>query len=241
MTTPLNVLITGNSSGIGRALTREYLQRGCRVFGLSRRGCDGLSGELRDVRCDLGETESIEPALEQLLGGESRLHLVVLNAGVLGRIEQLNRIPLGEIRRVMDINLWANKVIMDWLHHRGMEVGQVVMISSGAAVNGSRGWGGYSLSKAALNMLAKLYVTEFPQTHICALAPGLVHTRMLDDIRDHVDASEFPSAQRLRDAIGTVQMPEPASAGSMLAQIFERLPDYPSGSFLDIRTMDCVD
>ena len=114
---------------------------------------------------------------------------------------------------------------------------QIVFMSSGAAVNGNKGWSGYALSKAALNMMAQLYVHEFPDTHIAAFAPGLVHTQMQDDIRDNVDSAAFPSMQVLKDAIGTSLMPEPREAGRLLADAFERLPQYPSGSFLDIRSM----
>jgi NAD(P)-dependent dehydrogenase (short-subunit alcohol dehydrogenase family) len=232
-----NVLITGNSSGIGLGMTQEYLARGGQVYGLSRRGCPLDDPGLHDTRCDLADFGSIGPALGRLLAGVNELDLVVLNAGILGDIAELHATPMEDAKRVMDINLWANKAVMDWLHASGIRVRQVVFMSSGAAVNGNKGWGGYALSKAALNMMAQLYVHEFPDTHIAALAPGLVHTQMQDDIRDNVDSTAFPSTQVLKDAIGTEYMPEPREAGKLLADAFERLPAYPGGSFLDIRSM----
>lgn len=237
MTYRQTVFITGNSSGIGLGLTREYLSRDCEVYGTSRRGCPLEHEHLRNVCCDLADFDTVSPALQSLLGGMDILHLVVLNAGVLGDIRELHETPMEEVRRVMDINLWSYKVVMDWLHDSGIPVGQVVFISSGAAVNSNKGWNGYALSKAALNMMAQLYVHDFPDTHIAAFAPGLVHTQMQDDFRDHVDSSRFPSMQVLKDAIGTELMPEPNEAGRLLADAFERLPRYPSGSFLDIRSM----
>lgn len=86
-------------------------------------------------------------------------------------------------------------------------------------------------------MMAQLYVHGFPDTHIAAFAPGLVQTQMQDDIRDHLDSTRFPSTQLLKDAIGTELMPEPGEAGVLLADAFERLPAYQSGSFLDIRSV----
>ena len=139
-----NLLITGNSSGLGYGLTEEYLSRGYAVYGLSRRGCQGLDGKLADVHCDLADFGAIDPALDVLLGDVAALDLVILNAGVLGEIKDLQDTSLDEIRRVMDINVWANKVILDWLIHSGKPVQQIVMISSGAAVNGNRGWGAYA-------------------------------------------------------------------------------------------------
>jgi benzil reductase ((S)-benzoin forming) len=231
------VFITGNSSGIGLGLTREYLSRDCEVYGVSRRGCPLQNERLHDICCDLADFGTVAPALQSLLGDTGALDLVVLNAGVLGDIRELHDTPMADIRRVMDINLWANKAVMDWLHDSGIRLRQVVFMSSGAAVNGNKGWSGYALSKAALNMMAQLYVHEFPDTHIAAFAPGLVHTRMQDDIRDHVDSRLFPSTQALKDAIGTAFMPEPREAARLLADAFGKLPAYPSGSFLDIRTI----
>jgi len=236
MTAQKTVLITGNSSGIGHGLTQEYLARGRIVYGVSRRGCAIEHENLHDVRCDLADFGRIGPALATLLQGVDHLDLVVLNAGILGTIGELHAAPMDAVQRVMDINLWSNKAIMDWLHASPLSITQVVFMSSGAAVNGNKGWSGYALSKAALNMMAQLYVHEFPDTHIAAFAPGLVHTQMQDTIRDTVDSRRYPSTQALKDAIGTPLMPEPRAAGRLLATAFEKLPRHPSGSFLDIRT-----
>jgi len=156
---------------------------------------------------------------------------------VLGRIELLHRLPLDEAKAVMEVNLWSNKTVMDWLHAWGRPVHQVVMISSGAAVLGNKGWGGYALSKAALNMLAKLYAHEFPDTHICALAPGIIDTAMMDHLCDEADADAFPALQRLRAARGTEVMPSPREAAHRILSVLPALREQPSGSFVDIRQL----
>ncbi|MEA3291938.1 MAG: SDR family NAD(P)-dependent oxidoreductase [Pseudomonadota bacterium] len=233
------IFITGNSSGLGRGFTRHYLRQGAAVYGLSRRGCEGLEGDLHDIHCDLSDLDSIAPALEILLQGVERLDLVILNAGILGVIQDMHQTSVSDLREIMEINLWANKVILDRLLGSGPAVDQIVLISSGAAVNGSKGWGGYSISKAALNMLTRLYAAEFPDTHLCALAPGLVDTPMQDYLCDpaSVDAAEFPSVQKLRNARGTANMPTADQAAVNIAAVIPRLKAYPSGEFLDVRTM----
>lgn len=234
-----NLFITGNSSGLGHALSEVYLQRGWQVYGLSRRGCGDLPGALHDVCCDLSDFDALSLALDNLFEGCSGLDLVILNAGILGRIADLHKTPLPEIQQVMDINVWANKLILDWLLERGLKIGQIVLISSGAAVNGSRGWGAYALSKATLNMLGMLYAHEFPSSHISSLAPGLVDTAMQDYLCDEneTDAARFPSLQRLREARNTPQMPTPRQASEVIADVIPRLLSYPSGAFVDIRKM----
>jgi benzil reductase ((S)-benzoin forming) len=84
----------------------------------------------------------------------------VLNAGVIAEIKDLQHTGLDEIKRVMDINVWSNKILIDLLISQEEPPKQIAAISSGASVYGNRGWNAYSLSKAALNMLIKLYARE---------------------------------------------------------------------------------
>jgi NAD(P)-dependent dehydrogenase (short-subunit alcohol dehydrogenase family) len=226
-------LVTGTSSGLGRGLAGQLQQRGWRVYGCSRRGCD-IAG-VRDVQVDLSDHERIDEALTGLLDDSPRLDLVVLNAGVLGEIRDMTQTPLADLQRIMDINVWANKVILDWLHAWERPLGQVVLVSSGAAVLGNRGWGGYALSKATLNMLARLYAHEFPATHICALAPGIIDTSMMDYLCNEADAKRFPALGRLRRARGTAAMPDADAAAQRLVEVLPALRERPSGDFVDIR------
>lgn len=225
--------ITGTSSGLGRGLAEILSRQGWAVYGCSRRGCDLPA--VRDRICDLTDEAAVPKALSQLLADVDALDLVVLNAGVVGEIKHLTDTPLDDLKRVMDINLWANKTVMDWLHGCGRPIGRIVMVSSGAAILGNKGWGGYALSKATLNMLVKLYAHEFPQTHLTALAPGIVDTAMMDHLCDEADADAFPALQRLRKARGTDAMPGPVAAAERLVSVLPHLSDWPSGSFVDIR------
>ncbi len=227
------VLITGNSSGLGEGLSQVYLEKGWQVYGCSRRGC-ALEG-VQDIRLDLSDFDAVPLALQTLLDGVDSLDLVVLNAGVLGEIRDLHETPVEKLREIMEINVWANKVIMDWLHQWDRPVGQVVMISSGASVLGNRGWSGYALSKATLNMLGRLYSHEFPDTHISAIAPGLIDSAMMDYLCEVPDPKAYPALARLRGARGTETMPDPYSAARRIVAIMEKFRDYPSGSFIDIR------
>ncbi|MCB1757090.1 MAG: SDR family NAD(P)-dependent oxidoreductase [Gammaproteobacteria bacterium] len=234
-----NVLITGNSSGLGLAFTRHLLQQGTSVFGLSRRGCPLEDKRLSDIRCDMADLDSIAPALDELLGDTRTLDLVLLNAGILGEIRDLHETPVADIEHVMRINVWANKIVLDTLLSRSIACKQIVLISSGAGVNGNKGWGAYSLSKAALNMLTMLYAHEMPQSHLSALAPGLVDTAMQDYLCDETikAVSDFPSLGRLRSARGTVDMPTPDVAAQKILDTLPELLKQASGSYSDIRSL----
>ena len=231
------LLITGVSSGLGLGLAAASLDRGDRVFGLSRRS-PGLVGRrgFTFLSLDLARLEAIPDSVSRLLQGVKSLDTIILNAGILGRIADQCETEVAELQAVMQVNVWANKVLLDALFSQGVAAEQVVGISSGASVSGARGWSGYSVSKAALNMLVKLYAAERPQTHFSAVAPGLVDTAMQDYARAFPADPRFPSMDRLKRASGTPDMPAPEVAAPRLLAYFKRLRNRPSGGFYDIRT-----
>ena len=226
----MKLFITGIGSGLGKALAEEALKRGYEVYALSRRLPGDLRGKVRFKGCDLLELERIHPAVVELLSGVDSLDLVILNAGVLGRFGDMHEVPLYEMEKVMDINVWANKVIIDALIDLNIPIRQIVGISSGAAVNCNRGWNAYSISKAALNCLLKLYAREMEKTHITALAPGLVLTPMLEEVMRQ-DERKFPSIKRIKESPKRT----PEEAAKLLFDTFPRLLEFESGSFVDVR------
>lgn len=167
------------------------------------------------------------------------MDLVILNAGILNDIRDLKDTDIEEIKKVMDVNVWANKVLIDVLFEQLDSIHQVVAISSGAAVSGTRGWNAYALSKATLNMLIDLYSREHPQTHFCALAPGLIETGMQDYLNNLPEAYEkkFPMVKKLKEARGTDNMPKSKEAAVIVANAIQKITDHESGNFLDVRNM----
>ena len=228
-----NILITGVSSGLGEALAKTYLENGDNVYAIGKTIPKKLDHypHFFFFPYDLSETFMIRSTLEEFLAHRS-FDIVILNAGLLGRIETLSQTELNDIKNVMEVNVWANKELIDTLNAHA-HVKQIVGISSGAAVNGSKGWGTYSLSKAGLNMLLKVYAKELPDIHFTALAPGVIHTPMVQHIIDEVDDELYPSAKKLKE--GDIQTAQ--EAANHLITIFPQLLEYESGSFLDVRTM----
>jgi len=229
-----NILITGVSSGLGEALAEKYLENGDTVYAIGKTIPKKLDHypHFFFFPYDLSETFMIQSTLKEFLQHRS-FDIVILNAGVLGDIKHLSQTDLMDAKTVMEVNVWANKELIDILNAYA-QVKQIVGISSGAAVNGSKGWGAYSLSKAALNMLLSVYAKELPEIHFTALAPGVIRTPMVEHIIKEVDDTLFPSAKRLKE--NPIQTPEEAAKN--LIDIFPQLLAYESGSFLDVRTMD---
>ena len=232
------VLITGVSSGLGHGLAKIYLERGADVFGCSRREpSDLVEAGLQFASLDLSAGCNQQAAFEQLIKKVPHFDLVVLNAGKLGQIRDMADCPLEDLRETMEVNVWANKWLLDSLFKGGRRVDQVVGISSGASQSGSRGWNGYSLSKAALNMLVRLYAGERPDTHFTSLAPGLVDTAMQDYLTNLPEDDRYKPLEILKQAKGTDQMPDGEACAEKLIEAFPKLLDRESGAYADIRKL----
>ncbi|NKB62692.1 MAG: SDR family NAD(P)-dependent oxidoreductase [Gammaproteobacteria bacterium] len=233
--------ITGISSGLGLSLSNQIMGSGQHVYGVSRRGHpqEPKSPYLHESKLDLLDLNSIPGTLAELLKEPTTIDVAILNAGILGDISRMSDTSVAQLERIMTVNVWANKIIMDWFLQNPVQVDQLILISSGAAVNGGKGWSGYSLSKAALNMLAQLYAHELSATHVISLAPGLVDTAMQEFISNpgNIDTNEFPSFQQLRDARQGGSMPTAPEAAARIISILPELKKFDSGSFIDIRDL----
>ena len=233
----MNIFITGNSSGIGLGLTNYYLAKGDHVWGCSRRGCPIEHENLHDAKIDLCDFDKLGSALDRCEFPDDGFELIVLNAGKLGDLKDMSASSLDDLESIMNTNVWANKLLIDELLTRQLCTDQIIAISSGAAVNGSRGWAGYSISKAALNMMILLYSRENEHLHFTAFAPGLVDTPMQDYIYNLEMTDELQAMQRLKDARYTDAMPDPDTWAQRFDESLEKLKIFPSGSFLDIRKL----
>lgn len=235
----MNVFITGTSSGFGFGLAKNYLEKGHTVYGISRKRNETLIAypNFRFLVQDISMHNELQTNLVSFFTEVETLDLIILNAGILNEIKDLKDTSLDEIEKVMQINVWSNKVLIDTLFRIIPEIKQVVAVSSGASVSGARGWNAYSLSKATLNMLINLYAREFTETHFSALAPGLIDTGMQDYIYSLQNDEKFPVVQRLKQAKGTQDMPKPEKAAEKFADAVEKVKEFDSGSFQDVRKL----
>lgn len=230
----MNIFITGISSGIGKAMALNFANKGFNVYGISRSKLDYEHKNLTHMIHDIKDTQT-DP-LDLLIGTDS-LDYVFLNAGVLGEISNIKDAKVEDLKDTTEINLWSQKRVIDNLlsNHK---VKHIYAISSGAAIKGSKGWSGYSISKAAFKMLIELYASETEHTQFLSVAPGLVNTQMQDYICDTVDKEKFPNMQRLKDARDNGSMNTPDELAKKFDDKLDFLNTLSSGDFIDLRSLD---
>jgi len=175
-------LVTGAGRGIGLELCRQLQQRGEKVIAV----CRQASAELRALDCRIIEgVEVTDGASLQRLAAElagERIDALVNNAGILGR-ESLDDLDVERIRRQFEVNALGPLRVTRALLPNLAVGSKVVIITSrmgSIADNGSGGYYGYRMSKAAVNMAGVSLAHDLRERGIAVLLlhPGMVATQM---------------------------------------------------------------
>jgi NAD(P)-dependent dehydrogenase (short-subunit alcohol dehydrogenase family) len=240
MTKPLAdriALVTGATRGIGRALTLALARAGAHVVATGR--TQGALEELDDAVRGAGSTATLVPLemrdypgiyrlAEALNERHQRLDILIGNAAIAGQ-----RSPLGHVEpkawdEAMAINVTANYHLiraMDLLLRRS-EAGRAVFMTSGAATHARAYSGPYSVSKAALNVLARTYAAETDATpvRVNLFNPGPTRTRMRAMVMPGEDPATLPSPDEVAAKIVDLCLPDVTETG--------KLYDFPAGKLL---------
>ncbi|HEY7051887.1 MAG TPA: SDR family oxidoreductase [Mycobacterium sp.] len=173
-----HVIITGASSGIGRASAVAVAERGATVFALARNGhaLDALIDEIRNsggdayaFSCDITDSSSVEHTVKDILGRFGYVDYLVNNAGRSIRRSVVNSTDrLHDYERVMAVNYFgAVRMVLALLPHwRERRFGHVVNVSSAGAQARNPKYSAYNPSKAALDAFADVVASETLSDHI---------------------------------------------------------------------------
>jgi NAD(P)-dependent dehydrogenase (short-subunit alcohol dehydrogenase family) len=184
-------LVTGASRGIGRAAAKALAQAGAHVVLVARTvgALEALDDEIRAgggtatlVPLDLTDFAAIDRLGATLFERWGRLDAVLGNAGVLGALMPLAQMDPKIFANLLDVNVTANWRLIrsfDPLLRRS-NAGRALFVSSGAARRLRAYWGGYAMSKAALEAVVLTYAAECVGTEVKVnlLNPGPLRTRM---------------------------------------------------------------
>jgi NAD(P)-dependent dehydrogenase (short-subunit alcohol dehydrogenase family) len=183
-----SVLITGCSSGIGRALALGLHQRGYQVFATVRQARDMAhlaALGLESLTLDLTSSESIRQALDEILTRtQGRLYALINNGayGQPGAVEDLSRDAL---RRQFETNLFGTQELTNRVlpAMRAQNDGRIIQISSILGIIALAYRGAYTASKYALEALSDTLRLELRGTniHVTLIEPGPITSRFRDN------------------------------------------------------------
>jgi NAD(P)-dependent dehydrogenase (short-subunit alcohol dehydrogenase family) len=200
------VLITGANKGIGLELSRQLRERGDEVIALCRKASPELEG--LGVRLFEGVDVTDQAALEEVarkLAG-TRVDVLINNAGIL-RNETFDRLDFDQIREQFEVNALGALRVTSALSQCLRKGSKIILITSrmgSIGDNGSGGYYGYRMTKAALNMAGVNLAHDFrgKGVSVAILHPGLVATGMTG----HHGISTSESAAGLISRIDEVRL-----------------------------------
>ena len=164
------------------------------------------------VQFDLTKTDKVDALGPSLFQRWGKVDIVVANAGVLGQLSPLNHISAETWANVMAINVTANWHLIRTLDPllRASDAGRAIFVTSGAAANCRAYWGPYSVSKAALEALARTYANEVANTPVKVnlINPGPVRTEMRAKAYPGEDPSTLPAPEDVAPLFLKLASPE---------------------------------
>lgn len=171
------VVITGGSSGIGRAAATMFAERGWQVFEWSRSGQS--TEQVTHITCDVTNPDETRQAARQVIDKAGQIDVLISNAGfgISGAVEFTTP---EDAHRQMEVNFFGalNSVQAVLPYMRERKAGRIVFTSSVAAILSIPYQSFYSASKAAINALALALQNEVREhgIYVSVLMPGDVST-----------------------------------------------------------------
>ena len=229
-------VVTGASRGIGRAVALSFAREGAHVVLLARTvgGLEELDDEVRAaggsatlVPVDLADHDALDRLGGSLFERWGKLDILIGNAGLLGQLSPVGHIEPKVWSDVMAVNVTANWRLIRSLDSllQQSDAGRVVFVTSGAAVNCRAFWGVYSVSKAALDALAKTYAAEVENgsVRVNLFNPGPVRTAMRAKAVPGEDPATLPTPEKVAETF--IPLVEPSCLQNGMVY------DFPSGEF----------
>ncbi len=181
------VLVTGASSGIGRAIARKLLQQGHQVIGTTRDSGKFTTQHplFSPVQLDLTALKNLPEQLRELALGFPNIDAVIFCAGK-GQFGSLEEFSYAQIEELMTLNftsqVFLTRALLPKLKRKPRS--DLIYIGSEAALKGSRKGALYCASKFALRGFTQALREECSKSNVrvCLINPGMVNTPFFDSL-----------------------------------------------------------
>ena len=235
-----NVLVTGGSRGLGRALGEALARAGARVVLVARHGDEladavaairAAGGEAHAIVADVAARDATHAIAGQAAAAVGAIDVLVNNASTLGPVplRLLLDTDCEDLERAVAVNLVGpfrlTKAVAGPMLLRGG--GTIINVTSDAATEAYERWGAYGASKAALEQLGRVWAAELAGTGVRVLTvdPGEMDTRM------HADA--------MPDADPTT-LARPQAVAERLSSLIRHAASWPTGSRLELPKIEAA-
>lgn len=203
-------LVTGGSSGMGKACVQYLKQHGMKVVVWDKQKDSSSEADL-SINCDVTHDESVEKAMKQTIAEVGAPRVCINCAGIAPAkriVGKEGAMPLADFKLVIDVNLIGTFNVMRVVAHamsgldiesQSQERGVIINTASIAAFEGQIGQAAYSASKGGIVAMTLPAARELAQhaIRVNTIAPGLIATPMLlsmpQEVQDNLAATvTFP-------------------------------------------------
>lgn len=188
-------VVTGASSGLGRAIALMYAKEGANVIAVARRKerldeivelSKNLKGNIIAYQGDVSKKEDNEKMIEKAIDLYGKIDILVNNAGIVDGMNSLTEINDETWHKVIDVNLnaiyYSSKKALEYMLKANS--GNIINMSSVAGVNGGRAGIAYTATKHALIGMTKnigfMYAMDGIRCN--AICPGSTESEMTENL-----------------------------------------------------------
>jgi NAD(P)-dependent dehydrogenase (short-subunit alcohol dehydrogenase family) len=187
-------LIVGGQGGIGGAVSQRFAEEGAQVYATSRKGTDGVSeaaspGSIRAIRADASNIVDLNRVFDQIRSEQGRIDIVVINAGI-SEYAPLEDISEDHFDRTFGLNVRSLVFAVQGATDLMQPGGTIVLIGSIAGDIGTKGYGVYGATKAAVRSFTRTWANELAPKgiRVNVVSPGPTDTAMMagasQEVRD---------------------------------------------------------
>lgn len=191
----MNVVITGSSSGIGKLLSKYFIEKNHNVCKISRSKQDGFS-----FQCDVSDLNSIQSCVESISKQWSHVDCLICCAGIQDPIGPAMLSDPLKWKNNIDVNLIGTYYTIHSFY-KLLNRSKIICFSGGGSTSSRPNFSSYGVAKTGIVRLVEILSDEFDSNiEINAIAPGAIYTNMTEQILANGELAgknEWESANKL--------------------------------------------
>ena len=234
-------LVTGGSSGIGFGTAKRLIEEGAFVYITGRRqavldeAVAKLAHSVKAVKADISSKEDMERLAKIIKEEKGSLDIIFANAGG-GRPIPFEDATEADYHRLFDVNVWGTYLTVQTMLPILKDGASIILNASITTYMGSKGFGLYAATKAAVRSFARSWTTDLKKRHIRvnAVSPGVIPTEGYEVVQGMSAADVQAYANHISGEIPLGRVGSSEELGNAVVFLASDLSSYVTGIELTV-------
>jgi len=205
-----NVILTGAGGGIGKVITRHFLNAGDHLILIDiseenlrqlKKSLNNNNGEIDYYVADISSEDDVQSMFEKIKKKYDRIDVLINNAGIQKPIGPFKKNNLKLWKKNVEVNLigavnMTHSVLPSMIRYRK---GKIINLSGGGSTSPRQNFSAYAVAKTGIVRFTEILALELSEYNIDvnAISPGSINTKMLDEV---IESKEF-AGKEFKDAL----------------------------------------